>query len=192
MEEFLEIFVPGQKTSYYAKKYLNAATHHLSKREYFESLENFNKCLCYAEKKSEEYQKALSGRLQIYESIDPVRLNENPWSFFKLSHPLSKKNPDVIEYLQVKNDCHFGRYVFTTKDLKPGDIIAIEKPFFRFIDSSARHLRCSHCLKSNKLKLIPSELCSSSKLKSENIFFSDFLMKFPYFFYSRHVLFRRL
>lgn len=167
MEEYGEMFVPGKKKIYYANKYLNAGNQCYLKQKYFESLENFNKCLCHADKESEEFHKAWKCRLKLYDSINainPERFNESPWSFFKLSHPASKKNSNVIEYLQVKNnDVHFGRYVFTNRNLKTGEIIAIEEPFFKFIDPSARHFRCSNCLKSNKLNLIPSELCSSSK-----------------------------
>lgn len=90
-----------------------------------------------------------------------VDSRDDPWNFFKLSHPPNKKIPFVANCLELKNDENFGRYISTSKDLLPGDIIAIEEPFFKIVVSSASHLRCSNCLKSNKMNLTPSRLCSS-------------------------------
>jgi hypothetical protein len=47
--------------------------------------------------------------------------------------------------------------------LKPGDIIAIEEPFAKTVGLNARYLRCSTCLKGNKMSLIPSEATNNSK-----------------------------
>lgn len=88
---------------------------------------------------------------------------EDPWSFFKLSYPANSKIPFVADCLELMNDKNFGRYITTKQNLNPGDIIAIEEPFFKTVEPSMGHLRCAYCLKSNKLNLIPSSLCSSSK-----------------------------
>ncbi|KAG4075534.1 hypothetical protein HA402_003359 [Bradysia odoriphaga] len=45
---------------------------------------------------------------------------------------------------------------FRGENLQPGDIIAIEEPFFRTVTQEAAHTRCTNCLKSNKMNLIPS------------------------------------
>lgn len=91
-------------------------------------------------------------------------VNEDPWSFFKLSYPANKKIPFIANCLEVKHDKNFGRYITTSLNLRPGDIIAIEEPFFKIVDGSAGHLRCANCLKSNKMNLKSSSLCSSSKI----------------------------
>lgn len=161
MDEF--IFIPGKKSSFYAKKHFKAGENLMARKKYFEAVENFNKSMCHAEKDSDEYRKILAKRDELYNLVDENKLNEDPWSFFKLSHPPSSKNPDVIECLKLRNDEKFGRFVYTSKDLIPGDIIAIEEPLFKFVDPSAHHLRCSNCLRSNKLRLTASELCSSSE-----------------------------
>lgn len=113
-------------------------------------------------------------------------LKENPWSFFKLSYPANKKIPFVANCLEVKNDENFGRYITTSMNLKPGDMIAIEEPFFKIVEGSAAHLRCANCLKSNKLNLRPSMLCSSSK--QLKLISSNLLLKLV----SRHVLLEKL
>lgn len=86
-----------------------------------------------------------------------------PWNFFKLSHPANPKIPFVADCLELKNDESFGRYIVAKHSLKPGDIIAIEEPFFKNIELSASHLRCANCLQSNMMNLVPSSLSSSSE-----------------------------
>lgn len=161
MDEF--IFTPGKKSSFHAKKHFKAGENFIARKKYFEAVENFNKSMCHAQKDSDEYRNILARRDELYNLVDTNKLNEDLWSFFKLSHPPCSKNPDLIECLKLRNDDHFGRYVYTIKDLMPGDIIAIEEPLFKFVDPSAHHLRCSNCLRSNKLRLMASELCSSSE-----------------------------
>lgn len=195
-----EVFVvPGKKSTFYAKKYLNAGNSNLKKQKYFEALENFNKSLCMAEKNSQNAEFAYVGRSQVYFelgeyekclenlkhasnnggskievleretlcqnllSVRKRKFGEDLWSFFKLSHPPNPKVPFVVNCLQMMNHQCFGRYIITTQSLKAGDIIAIEEPFFKIVNNSASHLRCANCLKSNKMNLVPSDLCASSE-----------------------------
>lgn len=113
-----------------------------------------------------------SGRIQCEERFhestrgNNVDGSDEPWSFFKLSYPANPKIPFVTDCLELQNDDNFGRYITAKHCLKPGDIIAIEEPFFKIVESSASHLRCANCLKSNKMNLLPSSLSSSSKSSS--------------------------
>jgi tetratricopeptide (TPR) repeat protein len=197
MEDFFN--VPGKKSTFYSKKYLNAGNSKLKKQQYYEALENFNKSLCMAERGSQDAALAFASRSQCYFEIGEnekclenialavdsgypkndllVREDacrnllkfqkpaEDVWSFFKLSHPPNPKVPFVANCLQMMNHESFGRYIITTQTLRTGDIIAIEEPFFKIVATSASHLRCSNCLKSNKMNLVPSELSASSELK---------------------------
>lgn len=79
----------------------------------------------------------------------------DPWNFFKLSHPLNKKIPFIVDCLKVHETWKFGRCVITTKALCAGDIIAIEEPLFRMINRESRYMRCANCMKTNKMNLIP-------------------------------------
>lgn len=87
----------------------------------------------------------------------------DPWSFFKLSHPPNEKIPFIVNCLELREDNNFGRHIVTTRDLKAGDIIAIEDPFFTFWHDSGDVWRCSFCLKSNFSSLIPCQKCAKGK-----------------------------
>ena len=74
----------------------------------------------------------------------------------KLTYPPNEKIPFIVDCLQLREDKDFGRYVITTNNLIPGDVIAIEETFMNFISPNAVHTRCFNCLKSNMLDLFPS------------------------------------
>jgi tetratricopeptide (TPR) repeat protein len=96
--------------------------------------------------------------------------------FFKLSHPANEMIPFIVNCLELREDDKFGRFIITNEDLRVGDVISIEYPCFKSIDSSARFSRCAFCLKSNKLSLIPCNRgCSCSKFREV---FSEFLLIF--------------
>lgn len=183
--------VPAKKSSYHAKKYLNIGNSKLKKQKYFEALENFNKSLCLAETGSNDELLAYASRSKVYAEANEAEKSFNnnqlassylksiknkeksneilseardePWSFFQLSYPSNDKIPYVANCLELKNDENFGRYIITKHYLKPGDIIAIEEPYFKIVETSACHLRCANCLRSNKMNLVPSSLTSSSE-----------------------------
>lgn len=56
--------------------------------------------------------------------------NFDAFSFFKLSHPPNEKIPFIAGCLELHENEKFGRHIVTNKDLKTGDIIAIEDPVF--------------------------------------------------------------
>jgi SET and MYND domain-containing protein 4 len=72
----------------------------------------------------------------------------------------------------MKRSKDFGRFVVTNKDLKVGEILAIEEPHFKILKSDSRYencqemnkfQRCAVCLKDNLMHLIPCPSCTSSK-----------------------------
>lgn len=132
---------------------------------------NYEKCIeniklarengCVIEKlpklnEREEKCKRLMESRQIKASVDQR-------NFFKLSHAANPKIPFVINSLTLRENEKFGRYIETTSDLRPGDVIAIEEPFYKFIDKEFRFSRCTNCLKTNKLSLIPCSTCATSE-----------------------------
>lgn len=80
-------------------------------------------------------------------------------NFFKLSYPAHRKVPFIVSCLELSENDKFGRFIQTNCKLRPGDVVAIEEPFFKFVDLHAmsfyRYQRCFNCLKSNKLSLLP-------------------------------------
>ncbi|CRK96541.1 CLUMA_CG009872, isoform A [Clunio marinus] len=93
--------------------------------------------------------------------------------FFKLSHPQHKRVPFIAGCLEVRENDVYGRYIATTSDLKPGDIVVIEEPFYKVLDPKRRHTRCAICLKQNMLNLFPCVKCSNamfcSRVCSESV-----------------------
>jgi hypothetical protein len=89
-----------------------------------------------------------------------------PENFFKLSYPANERNPSIVNCLEVKKSEKFGHHVVTNRNLNPGDVIAVEEPIFKEIKISGRYVRCSNCLKSNMLSLIPCDVeCTHGKME---------------------------
>src|SRR5690349_14130830 len=144
--------VPGIKSKYQFKKFLNVGVSNLKKKKYFEALENFNKALCHAEVGS-DFSLAFASRAEVYKEIGEIEKSvENlklaagarrkdsltrasQKGFFTLSFPPNDKIPFVADCLEMRNDVDFGRYIVANHQLIPGDIIAIEEPFFKIVDS---------------------------------------------------------
>lgn len=84
------------------------------------------------------------------------------WDFFKLSHQPNPKIPFISSHLKPVQLPEFGRCVITTKNLYPGEVVAIEEPFLRVLNKDSRFQRCASCLKSNFMSLIPCEKCTTS------------------------------
>lgn len=79
---------------------------------------------------------------------------ENDQNFFKLSYPANKKIPFIVNCLEMHKDRKYGRGIYTTQDLKIGDVLCLEKVFL--LDISSEDRRCRNCASGNLLNLIPS------------------------------------
>lgn len=85
----------------------------------------------------------------------------DPKNFFKLSHPPNPKIPFLADCLMMKTTRKYGRGLYTTRDLKAGDIIAIERSVMTSLSKGAQFIRCCHCLQIKMMNLIPCLKCSS-------------------------------
>jgi SET and MYND domain-containing protein 4 len=90
--------------------------------------------------------------------------NNDKDSLLKLSHPSHAKIPFIVDCVDMRSTKNFGRHLITTRELKAGDIIAIERPFQKFIMNDSRYSHCANCLKSEKMNLFPCCQCNYSKL----------------------------
>lgn len=137
----------------------------------------------YPEKSFEVLDKRQEKCLEMLK-VSKEKLSD-PWTIFKLSYPPNKNVPFVADCLEVESNEKYGRYVIANRQLKVGDILAIEKPFCSvlmeestFHETSEPNIyqRCSNCLKENALDLIPCMKCckgllmSSTSYKFTNIF----------------------
>lgn len=78
---------------------------------------------------------------------DPI---EDPWDFFKLTYPANPKIPFLIDGIEMRSDG-----IYTKRDLKAGDVIAIEDFCFMRVFCSGQYNRCCGCAKVNMMNLIP-------------------------------------
>jgi SET and MYND domain-containing protein 4 len=96
--------------------------------------------------------------------------------YARLTYPPNIKNPSIVECLKLCINDQYGRHVVTTKNLKSGDVIAIEQPFYKSLDMNAIHVRCAKCFKST-MSLIECQYCEMLKFCSkqcENIAWEEF------------------
>lgn len=126
----------------------------------------------YPDKNVQILDKRTEKCLQQIETGGSVRKDDDPFDFIKLSHDINSKLPFVSNSLELRRSEKFGRYIVTNRDLKVGDIVAIEKPHFKIIKTDSRYdgcdemnkyQRCAYCLRSNLLDLIPCSTCAVSK-----------------------------
>ncbi|CRL06221.1 CLUMA_CG018942, isoform A [Clunio marinus] len=89
---------------------------------------------------------------------------EDAENFFKLSLPANEKIPFAVKCLKYQVNEKYGRHVITTANLKAGDIILIEEPFLKKFQYGTQnyYTRCANCLKTNKLNLIPCNICATT------------------------------
>jgi hypothetical protein len=92
---------------------------------------------------------------------------ENVDDFFKLSYKPNPKYPSFADCIELRSNEKYGRYLVTNRDLKVGDIIAIEDflyscPRRDTNEDFAKHMNnviCAHCFKSKLLDLVPCDQC---------------------------------
>ncbi|XP_063699118.1 SET and MYND domain-containing protein DDB_G0273589-like [Culicoides brevitarsis] len=81
-----------------------------------------------------------------------------PWG---LTYPPNEKIPIMIDALELAKNEHLGYFVRATRDLKPGDVLMVEKTFVRHVERSHEYQRCANCLDQNYMNLFPCERCTN-------------------------------
>ncbi|KAF7286825.1 hypothetical protein GWI33_003882 [Rhynchophorus ferrugineus] len=85
------------------------------------------------------------------------------------SIPKGDQNPliqSASKSVEIKYTPEEGRFVVASRDIKPGDLIANEKPLFSIITNEF-HIHCHECLKIC-YNLIPCERCTQALYCSQN------------------------
>lgn len=140
-----------------------------------DACESDEKCKSFKTFQDECREKVSDIALEKTETIDR-------WSFFKLSHPAHKKVPFISECLEVRENDVYGRYIMTNKDLKPGDIVVVEEPFYKVLDPKQRFARCAICLQQNMMNLSPCAKCDGESVNDPEIKLSEIYNTFSFFF----------
>lgn len=133
---------------------------------YFQ-MKMFKECLANIElaRSVEQYPESLNEKLVTRETkcrtlmattkfdIDPV--------VPKLSYPAHGKIPFVANCVEMRHNEKFGRHLVTNRDLRIGDIVAIEKPYCTVVSGRYRYDQCENCTEEHSRSLIPCELCTA-------------------------------
>lgn len=77
-----------------------------------------------------------------------------------INFPAHNLVPYIANCLQLHQNSEFGRHIITGKDLKPGDVIAIEKPFCTAPSKDLQYKRCENCTEERSHNLIPCPSCT--------------------------------
>lgn len=80
----------------------------------------------------------------------------------KLSFPPHPTVPFIAECLELHESNQYGRFVVTNRDLKVGQVVAIEEGFCTLILPCVRYQRCANCLGEFDLSLYPCNNCTST------------------------------
>lgn len=172
--------------------YANRSVVYLIIKKYKECLENIKlaKKLGYPK---EKMSKLVNRESSCYWSSSTTDFNKNDKiveSFFKLSYKSHPTIPFIIDGIELRRSEEFGRHLITTRDIKPGDIIAIEEPIIKVNMPGVEYKRCARCLRENNLILIPCKDCTTSKFRLEMYFIKNF--NFSFYLLVRYELFKNL
>lgn len=77
--------------------------------------------------------------------------------------------PYISKHLKVGVDKYYGRYIFTTSALLPGDVIAIEEPFLKSLEvRGTSSKKCVNCLNLCKDTSLSCHNCDRIKFCSQS------------------------
>lgn len=101
---------------------------------------------------------------QVKDPLDEVH------KFFELSYPPNPKVPFIADclFFDPPNGRDSHRGIFTSRDLKPGDIVSCEKSVFGNGHEEMSHIRCCNCYKMKMSNLIPCTKTATLMFCSEN------------------------
>ncbi|CAO1395991.1 unnamed protein product [Diamesa hyperborea] len=123
----------------------------------FEScLRNFQLAIDH---KCPEYKLAVVNvsKLKCPKLIESDMKRGNHWEFLKLTYAANHKVPFIVDCLELNKNELNGNHIITNKDLKVGDIIAIEKPH-SIVLAGVRSRCCAACGSRKPFDFIPCTL----------------------------------
>lgn len=72
--------------------------------------------------------------------------SENNDPFNLSNFPRQKEAPCASDAVEIRYNEEYGRHIVATRDIHPGEIIAMEKNYFTFIYPAGMYLYCSYCV----------------------------------------------
>lgn len=73
---------------------------------------------------------------------------------------------DDFSAVEIKYSGKYGRHLVATRDIEPGEVIFVEKPYTKFLNVKKLHAYCSHCFKTTWAN-VPCKHCSWTMFCSE-------------------------
>lgn len=122
----------------------------------------------YPEEKIHKLDERASLCCDLLKKNKSKKSEDNRWTFFKLSYPSNPKIPFIIDCLELTKGKKNINSVKTNKNLKFGDIVSIESPFYSIVNESSMYLKCANCFTSNLMDLIPCKRCKTSEYSCLN------------------------
>ncbi|KAG5671091.1 hypothetical protein PVAND_001305 [Polypedilum vanderplanki] len=137
---------------------------------YHIAIENINKAKNsnYPKEKLSKLEERAKASIKCIEEDNLIYLDQPivP-DFLKITQATNPNHLTIAGCLKLKHDDVYGQCVITDKDLKTGEIVAIEKPFSKCLLFSHAYKRCSNCLCQNFMNLEPCDHCSSAMFCSQ-------------------------
>ena len=157
----------NQSLCYAEKDSLNEALVYAARSKVYYEIGEYEKCYSNSQL-SKAYKSNGNEKLDDREKECVIKVAQSTSSqsqeFFKLSHEPNEKIPFLVSCLQIHEDKKYGRHVVTEKELKVGDIIALEPNFAACQKLPEKHLRCYNCFKSDMMNLTACPHCTEGTL----------------------------
>lgn len=97
------------------------------------------------------------------EKLMSISSDNSTRNLISLTKPAHKKIPFIADCLEVRENEIYGRFIMTTRDLSPGDVVVLEEPFYKILGPKQHNTRCAVCLQQNVLNLFPCAKCSDGE-----------------------------
>jgi tetratricopeptide (TPR) repeat protein len=114
-------------------------------------------------KDSNKYAKKAKDVLNNISKVNYEKINEIPEYVQILS---TKEDQSPFDTIEVKSNKEFDRYVVSTRDIKSGEIIFVEKACLKFLEQDNFLNYCGHCF-SKSWTNIPCDYCNWCMFCSE-------------------------
>ena len=100
--------------------------------------------------------------LDKYNGNEKLNLNEKASKSW-----CSTEKINSFESVTLENNNKYGNHLIAARDIKPGEVIFIEKPYVTTLNLHKAHFYCSHCF-TLSWAMIPCDSCSWCMFCSEN------------------------
>ncbi|XP_044006082.1 SET and MYND domain-containing protein 4-like [Aphidius gifuensis] len=102
----------------------------------------------WIEKMNEKDQLNMNKMLKEFQATKTIDKTNYKWDYQGIAPKLKGENPMIpglSDAVTLKYSDEFGRHMIATKDIKPGDVLSVQKPYASIINASMKYELCWHC-----------------------------------------------